>query len=215
MDQKTKKVKLLPLNCLVWYSPDFLDLMESQTIFNYIINNFPLQRRTVQISDRPQSKLKRSTLIFTDQKIIDQKIIPKMWGIDTPMIIWPQIITNIKNKIENLTGKVYNICLCNFYSHGKQCVGWHSDQEEYGSRSSIVSISLGCERKFLFREIENNGNIYEIRLESGSLLIMGENCQERYEPCVPVDKNIKQARINLTFRLFDADRYLLPNSNKN
>ncbi len=113
----------------------------------------------------------------------------------------------LKEKIEGLTGKKYNICLANYYSTGRRAIGFHSDNEEYGSTSNIASISLGGQRKFVFRKKENKEEKVGLVLKNGSLLIMGEGCQEKYEHSLPADKNCKTPRINLTFRLFSADRY--------
>jgi len=75
--------------------------------------------------------------------------------------------------------------------------------KEIGSTDFISSISLGCERKFVFREIKDKNKIYEFTLEDGSLFIMGKNTQERYQHSIPEDKNSKTGRINLTFRQYE------------
>ncbi len=43
---------------------------------------------------------------------------PKIWGSDNPIRKWTPDLLKIKNQIESLTGKTYNICLCNFYQNG-------------------------------------------------------------------------------------------------
>jgi hypothetical protein len=197
----------LPLNCKTHYYENFLDPEESKLIYDYITTTYDLKNQTVTTKDGHSYKLNRSTLIFTDEETIKMGVIPRTWGAETPIIIWPEEISQIKTKIEQLTGKKYNICLCNFYKNGKNNIGWHSDKEEYGSVSSIASISLGAEREFSFREVDNFLQIYPIILKNGSLLIMGENCQERYQHRIVPDKTIKESRINLTFRLFDNERY--------
>ena len=97
--------------------------------------------------------------------------------------------------------------MCNYYANGKRGIGFHSDQEEYGSVSCIAPISLGEEREFIFREKENKDNKTSMALEHGSLLVMLNNCQENYEHSIPYNKKYKNPRINLTFRLFSEDRY--------
>jgi hypothetical protein len=197
----------LPLDCDVDYCEHFLDEKNAQEIFDHIINSYDLKRQSVSLKDGAQYKLNRSTLVFTDEETAKLNIIPKIWGEKTPVIIWPECITKIKNKIEQLTGKTYNICLCNHYENGKRNIGWHSDNEEHGSLSSIASISLGAQRQFNFRKSHNFSEIYPTTLANGSLLIMGERCQENYQHCVPFDKSVSEPRINLTFRRFDKDRY--------
>ena len=92
--------------------------------------------------------------------------------------MWNGLVKNIKEKIENETGKEYNICLCNYYATGKRGIGFHSDQEEYGSVSCIASISLGEEREFVFRKKDDPDNRTSIVLEHGSLIIMGNKFKE-------------------------------------
>ena len=209
MNLNNQLYKIDKLNCEVFYYQQFLTEEESHKIFNFLNENFHFNRQRVSIDDQHSYKLNRSTLIFTDKETIEQNIIPKTWGKETPIIQWPDLIFQIKEKIEKLTDKKYNICLCNYYLNGKRNIGWHSDKEEYGSISSIASISLGASRNFLFRKIENNNDIHNLILCNGSLLIMGQGCQENYQHCLPLDKTINQPRINLTFRLFDKNRYNL------
>lgn len=153
-------------------------------------------------------KLNRATCVFGDDGVVP----PDIWGEDVVVNRWTPELLDIKNRIETLTGKRYNICLCNYYKTGKHSIGFHSDNEERGSTSSIASISLGTERPFIFKRIscvgdDTNNPRYTQILENGSLLIMGEGTQENYQHSVPADKSITTPRINLTFRLFDAERY--------
>ena len=71
----------------------------------------------------------------------------------------------------------------------------------YGDTNIIPSISLGEEREFQLRENATQ-EIYNITLENGSMIIMGENCQKNYEHALPPHSKYKNARINLTFRKY-------------
>ncbi len=53
--------------------------------------------------------------------------------------------------------------------------------------------------QFCFKE---NGaeEVYSLDLASGSLLLMGEHCQSRYEHGLPKNPNYENGRINITFR---------------
>ena len=98
-------------------------------------------------------------------------------------------------------------CLVNVYRDGQDSVAWHSDDEPDMGDPIVASISLGCARDFLFRAISpvsalasavcpNKG---KVKLEHGSLLIMGRGVQSTYQHCLP--KRAKAGRrINLTFR---------------
>ncbi|MCH2490888.1 MAG: alpha-ketoglutarate-dependent dioxygenase AlkB [Flavobacteriales bacterium] len=65
----------------------------------------------------------------------------------------------------------------------------------------IASVSLGQERLFNLREKATQKE-HELLLHQGSLLNMGEGCQELYEHALPLNPEYKQPQINLTFRKF-------------
>ena len=79
---------------------------------------------------------------------------------------------------------------------------FHSDPSAYGPTDCIASLSLGADRDFSFRSVENHSDIHTIALASGSLLIMGEHCQDRYEHAVPRCPGCTEPRLNITFRKF-------------
>ena len=60
--------------------------------------------------------------------------------------------------------------------------------------------SLGADREFAFRARNDPGDEYRLVLKSGSLLTMGEHCQERYEHALPLDPACASPRISLSYR---------------
>lgn len=188
------------MNCKMIYKSNFIPKDERNKLYSNLLN-------TIEFKDRKidgKVKLNRATAVFGDQT--DFETIPKIWGDGIEVKIFPTELKKIRDEISNITGAKYNICLCNFYANGKKTIGYHSDREENGSISNIASISLGAERKFIFRE-KNSEKTFEFTLENGSLIVMGDKCQERYEHAIMKDENLKEGRINLTFRLFDVKRY--------
>ena len=79
--------------------------------------------------------------------------------------------------------------------------GWPSTQA-YGPTDEIASLSLGAERAFAFRSVSNAHDEHRLTLHNGSLLYMGENCQERYQHSLLRCENGQAPRINLTFRKY-------------
>lgn len=83
----------------------------------------------------------------------------------------------------------------------------------------MVKLPLDCHLEFhesfltetesaaIFEWITSNyddhSDEYPIDLPNGSLLLMGDGCQERYEHSLPLDPGCTAPRINLTFRPFD------------
>lgn len=188
------------MNCKIIYKSDFIPKEERNKLYNLFLNTFDFKDRKVGGT----IKLNRATAVFGDQT--DFETIPKIWGDGIEVKLFTTELKNIRDQISKITGAKYNICLCNFYANGKKTIGFHSDREENGSISNIASISLGAERKFIFRE-KYSEKTFEFTLENGSLIVMGDKCQERYEHAILRDDNLKEGRINLTFRLFDVKRY--------
>ncbi len=96
----------------------------------------------------------------------------------------------------------FQVARCVYYRDGSEGVGFHRDLPAYGSTSVIASLSLGTEREFVFRSTSDPAERFAIRLASGSLLLMGEGCQELYEHGLSYNENCHEARLNLTFRKY-------------
>lgn len=115
-------------------------------------------------------------------------------------IPWIPILLKIKQRIEAATNTNYNACLLNLYHDGEEGMGWHSDDEkEIVPNSSIASLSLGANRKFIFKH-KMTQTLVPILLENGSLLEMKGALQKHWWHALPKSKKITTPRINLTFR---------------
>lgn len=110
-------------------------------------------------------------------------------------------LKRLRHRLINETGLQLNSCLLNCYRDGQDSVAWHCDDEpELGRNPTIVSISLGAERKFMIRSLNDHNEKLCLLLPHNSLLIMEGEIQHRYEHQVPKEANVSQRRINLTFR---------------
>jgi len=113
---------------------------------------------------------------------------------------WTKELISLKEIVELKTGEKFNSCLLNLYHNGNEGMGWHSDNEkELGEHPVIASLSLGSARKFLLKHNQTKQKI-AIILESGSLLLMKGETQEKWMHSLPKTKKIQKPRINLTFR---------------
>jgi alkylated DNA repair dioxygenase AlkB len=138
-------------------------------------------------------------MMFIDGNLFEEKKFPaSIWG---PNQIWSDKMTLVKDRVEDYTGHKFETCVCIYYPDGNSGIDYHSDAAAFGDTSIIASVSIGEERVFRLRERETM-TVHELLLESGSLLIMGEGCQDRFEHALPLDSNYKKARINLTFRKY-------------
>lgn len=196
-------------NANVYYYQNFLMKDIADELLTIIGNLFEHEENKMIHDDDnlPLYRLNRKTIVYVGPNI-NKNLIPKIWGNDVTIMDFTDELILIKELLEQELNFKFNICLANYYIHGKKAIGWHSDNEEKGSTSCIASISLGAEREFVFRK-NNSKEIYRnILLHHGSLIVMAEGCQENYQHRLPVDKHCKNPRLNLTFRLFDSKRYV-------
>jgi hypothetical protein len=183
-----------------FYYKDFLSPDDSIFYFNSFQSELDWQTRTYN-----DLKLRRDTCVYADEGLTMQA--PKIWGEGAVVHVWCDALSALKEQVEAFTGEQYNICLCNRYQGGKNYIGYHSDNEEYGTTKSIASVSLGTTRSFSFRNKTDLTEQVHLLLDHGSLLVMGEGCQENYTHGMKKEKVIKEnpyngTRINVTFRKF-------------
>jgi len=162
-------------------------------------------------------KLGRKTLVLVEDEQL-ASVIPAIWGDNVTVVVFSEDVRALRDLVSRLVGgALFNICLANYYNTGNDSIQFHSDTEERGSVSCIASVSLGAARPFEFRRIpagdnnnkqgESPGVVATLQLEHASLLVMGDGCQELYQHCLPRCKGLSAPRLNLTLRLFDAERY--------
>lgn len=110
------------------------------------------------------------------------------------------VLSELLHAVSSFTGDSFNSVLANLYRNGNDRMGWHSDDEpELGLNPSIVSLSFGAERDFLFRPAKG-GQAQSVLLGTGSLFWMRNQFQSIYKHALPARKRILEERINLTFR---------------
>lgn len=122
-------------------------------------------------------------------------------GVTRPPLPWTPLLTELKQFVEDRSGTLFNCCLLNLYHHGGEGMAWHSDDErELMPQGVIASLSLGAERRFLFRHKEDPQIKIAVQLESGSLLLMQGETQAHWQHSLPKSTKVTTPRINLTFR---------------
>lgn len=189
----------LPLNCSVEYISNFLSKYESKALYDELIEIHQLDQLTEVKTENGVYNVNYGKLMFMDEALFDGNHLPEaQWGKGKS---WSPTIKSIKEKVEKYAQHTFHVCVCIFYPDGDSGVDFHSDFPAFGNTSIIPSLSIWEEREFQLRENETS-DVYELKLAEGSLLIMGENCQERYEHSLPVNSQYKKGRINLTFRSY-------------
>ena len=193
----------LPPDCDIAYHAGFLGEVEAGALFDEILDGYDVTDKTIRMADGSEHVAETATYLFLDAELESFDKIPEVWGGRAP---WPESLARIRQRVEALTGVYFHVARCVYYQDGSEGVDFHQDLAAYGDTTEIASLSLGAEREFVLRGVENQAQRYAIRLQPGSLLYMGEGCQTRYEHALPRDYSCREPRLNLTFRKFGWDR---------
>ncbi len=123
-------------------------------------------------------------------------------GIKLDPLAWTDQLKFVKNAVESFVGFGFNSLLLNFYRDNQDSMGFHSDNErELGHDPVIASLSLGAERNLVFKKRGQKTNeSFRIKLEHGSLLLMGSGTQKNYLHGINKSRLLMGPRVNLTFR---------------
>ncbi len=193
------KINLLPQDGTVNYYGSLFDSQEAHLFYSKLLENIAW---------------KNDEAIIFGKKIITKRKVA--WYGDKPYsytyskttksaLPWTTELQILKQRIEDKTGELFNSCLLNLYHDGSEGMSWHSDAEkDLKKNGAIASISLGAERRFLFKHKITNEKV-ELFLENGSLLVMKGETQENWLHRLPTTKKILTPRINLTFRMIKED----------
>lgn len=121
-------------------------------------------------------------------------------GVDHAPLPWSGALLVIKADLESVCRNRFNSVLANLYRDGRDSMGCHADNEpELGANPLIASLSLGDSRLFRLRHNRSKQRL-DIELAHGDLLVMAGTLQHHWRHELPKTRQIKQARINLTFR---------------
>lgn len=89
--------------------------------------------------------------------------------------------------------------MVNHYPNGKYCIALHSDTDLYAKNKSVITLSLGASRKFLFEKKSDKFSI-ETVVNHGDLLVCFGDVQDHWKHGIPEEPNILECRYSLTFR---------------
>lgn len=117
---------------------------------------------------------------------------------------WTAELLELRQIVEKASGETFNSCLLNLYHDGNEGMAYHSDDEkDLKNNAAIASLSLGAERRFLFKH-KATGEKITLFLEDGSLLIMKDETQKHWMHRLPPTRKVFTPRINLTFRTIQS-----------
>ena len=137
-------------------------------------------------------------------------------GCVVPARPWIPLLSTLRQLLSVRTGEAPNFVLINYYRDGRDCIGWHADDErDLGDAPTILSLSLGATRDFQLQHREAfpragqparrpDLQTVTLPLGSGSLLIMRHPTNQDWKHQLPRRGGNKAAaigtRLNLTWR---------------
>lgn len=195
VDILKNRSNLLSQDGICYYIPNFFSDKESLMLYDYVVNG-DIQWRSDKIKMFGRTyEQPRKVAFYGDPGV--QYAYSK---IAMQALPWGEYLKDINQKVADTTGFNANTVLVNYYRTGKDHMSWHTDSEsELGVNPTIVSLSVGAERRFILRH-KSTGEKIELRLESGSLLVMQGSSQHHWQHCLPKMPRVSEDRVNLTFR---------------
>lgn len=173
---------------------DWLKLLHAEQLFNELLTTINWQSESIKMFGKS---------IIVPRKVAlygDNNTTYRYSGVTHEPLPWITLLSTLQHKLAVEHALNFNSVLCNLYKDGMDYMGWHRDNEpELGVDPVIASISLGKPRRFKFRHVLSGSN-HEVMLTSGGLLLMHEGCQHYWQHSLPKMMNVKEPRINLTFR---------------
>lgn len=133
-------------------------------------------------------------------------------NISVPTEPWVLVLKDLRDRIEEVSGIDYNTVIVNRYKDGNDNIGYHRDSEiALDPSAPIASLSFGAKRDFCFKHTDRyhmmgddiTEPIVNVALEDGMLLLMKPPTNKYWYHTLPIRKNCKNVRINLTFRKID------------
>lgn len=186
---------LLPYDGVVTYFGTVLDHLAADGHFDGLLRT---------IDWRPDEVIIAGKKIVTKRKISwygDSAFSYVYSGTAKQAREWTSELLGLRKIVEEITEAKYNSCLLNLYHDGEEGLGWHSDNEDtLVNNGTIASLSLGAERKFVFKHRKTKESV-PILLEHGSLLAMKGETQKHWAHSLPKTVKVTEPRISLTFRM--------------
>jgi len=193
-NQESKIINLLPKDGTVEYYGVVFNNKEADNYFSQLMNSIEWKNDEAIIFGK---------LITTKRKVAwyaEKEFSYTYSKITKTSLLFTDVLLDIKNRVQGLTGETYNSCLLNLYHNGSEGMAWHSDGEkDLKKHGAIASVSFGAERKFGFKHKETKETIWKY-LPNGSLLVMKDETQDHWLHRLPPTKKVNKPRINLTFR---------------
>lgn len=180
------------------YMPDWMDAQDADAVYAQLLSDYQWQER----------------VIIAGHKEVTQ---PRLmaWAGELPykysgQVLEPvpmsEALERLRLSLSQLCEVEFNHVVLNLYRDGRDHVGMHADDEpELGHNPVVASLSLGAPRRFYMEHRHKRSRKKTIRLEHGSLLVMGGSFQHKWRHSLVKQPALELPRLNLTFRLLRGE----------
>jgi alkylated DNA repair dioxygenase AlkB len=115
--------------------------------------------------------------------------------------VWPEPLPAALRLAEAFAGERFNSVGLNLYRDGRDSVAMHNDHTaDLAEDTPILLISLGAVRRMRIQSKVRPRRVFDLTLESGSLLLMAGAAQHHWEHGIPKTREAVGPRISLAFR---------------
>lgn len=175
------------------YMPDWMEAKLADEIYAQLLSDYQWQERVIIAGHKevtqPRLMAWAGSLPY---KYSGQVLEP------VPM---SPTLEHLRERLSQLCEVEFNHVVLNLYRDGKDHVGMHADDEpELGHNPLVASLSLGAPRRFYMEHRHKRSRKKTIRLEHGSLLVMGGSFQHKWRHALVKQPALELPRLNLTFR---------------
>ena len=180
----------------VWFMPNFIPEDKTMPYYNALMNSINWRQEQIKMYGKTYD-VPRKTAWYGYEGFNY-----KYSGIMCNPERWTKELLEIKKVIEHFVpNQDFNSVLLNLYKDGNDKVSWHADDEKgLGDSPVIASVSLGATRRFDLKHKIYPEEKLQLQLPSGSLVVMTGGLQSNWLHQIPVQKKVKEPRINLTYR---------------
>ncbi|KAF1706175.1 alpha-ketoglutarate-dependent dioxygenase AlkB family protein [Pseudoxanthomonas sacheonensis] len=180
----------------LWFAPDWLQAGQADALFAELRDAIEWETHRIRLFGREVDSPRLSCWIGDEDAAYTYS------GTRFQPRPWPLPLTELRRRLARELDCRFNSVLANRYRHGRDYMGWHSDDEsELGPQPVIASLSLGATRRFVLKHRREPSRKLELPLAHGSLLVMRGDTQANYRHSLPRTARPVGERINLTFRL--------------
>lgn len=179
----------------LWWNPGFIPAAECQQLLQRLQQEIAWRQDQITLFGRPVAIPRLQAWLG------DPGSNYRYSGLSLEPVPWTPTCWALKQRIETALHTGFNSVLVNLYRNGNDSVGWHADAEpELGQNPVIASLSLGAERRFCVCHRKDKARQLELRLPTGSLLLMAGALQHHWLHALPKTRQPCGPRINLSFR---------------